>query len=170
MLTKEEETFKARLTELKDFLMTKVPTGKFRFTSWVGLDWKGMTDLSCGASACAFGWATTIKTFQDLGLGLFRTDGGFVTVAMSKEAVVENSSTAAQKAGEELFGLSLQEFNYLFIPREAFDNEDDIDESFLSEELLWQKEKFGRFGCPHSATAKDVAENIEHFIAVKYGE
>ncbi len=178
MLTQEEETFKSRLTELRDLLLT-VPAKQFKFTSWVGLDWGGKPDLSCGTTACGFGWATTIPSLRDLGLGLYRSKGGFVTVAMSQEAVTENASTAAEKAGEEVFGLSPQEFNYLFIPREDYDdfgvfNEEDGDEyvdenSELSDELAWQYETFGRFACSRTASAKELAENITHFIFIKYG-
>ncbi len=175
MLTQEEETFKARLTELRDLLLT-VPAKQFKFTSWVGLDWGGKPDLSCGTTACGFGWATTIPSLRDLGLGLYRSQGGFVTVAMSQVAVTENSSTAAEKAGEEVFGLTLNEFNYLFIPREDFDyhgafgdSDDAFDDSLLTDELAWQYETFGRCACSRHATAKELAENITHFIAVKYG-
>jgi hypothetical protein len=178
MLTQEEEAFKARLAELQDLLSTIKPT-RFKFTSWVGLDWGGLPDLSCGTTACAFGWATTLPSLKALGLALYKTDGGFITPAMSKEAVLENAGAAAEDAAEEVFGLSVQEFNYLFIPREDFDDfgifsNEDYEGEFaepnsLSEELSWQKETFGRFGCPRSATASDVAENIAHFISVKYG-
>lgn len=58
-----------RLLVLADFLET-VPASRFHMDVWVGDDWKGAADLSCGTAACAMGWATTIPEFQQLGLRL----------------------------------------------------------------------------------------------------
>ncbi|MGH7749129.1 MAG: hypothetical protein ACREQ5_30855, partial [Candidatus Dormibacteria bacterium] len=63
-------TGNARLLRLADFLENDVPADRFDFAHWVGKDWAGAPDLSCGTSACALGWATTIPEFQALGLKL----------------------------------------------------------------------------------------------------
>lgn len=60
-------TAKERILFLADFLDT-LPVEKFDYGRWVGEDWQGAADLSCGTKACAAGWATTLQVFQDLGL------------------------------------------------------------------------------------------------------
>ena len=62
----------ARLLRLADFLMTSVPGIRFDYGSWVGSDWKGKPDLSCGTTACALGWGTTMPELRELGLRLFK--------------------------------------------------------------------------------------------------
>lgn len=47
------------LEELADFL-EKLPKGRFDYGRWVGANWRGAADLSCGTTACAFGWAATL--------------------------------------------------------------------------------------------------------------
>lgn len=43
---------------------------RFDYSRWVGQDWKGMQDLSCGTRACSMGFAATMPVFQALGLSL----------------------------------------------------------------------------------------------------
>lgn len=58
-----------RLLKLAEFLETKVPAARFDLAYWVDpKTWKGKADLSCGTSACAMGWATTMPYFKRLGL------------------------------------------------------------------------------------------------------
>lgn len=61
-----------RLLKLAEFLETKVPRKQFDMRNWVGASWKGEKNLSCGTTACAMGWATTIPSFRRLGLRLNR--------------------------------------------------------------------------------------------------
>lgn len=56
-----------RILLLADF-MEKLPGKRFDFRTFVGGDWKGAADLSCGTAACALGWATTMPVFRRLGL------------------------------------------------------------------------------------------------------
>lgn len=56
-----------RLLRLAEFLET-VPKERFDLSSWVGEDWGGKQDLSCGTTACAMGWAATMPEFRELGL------------------------------------------------------------------------------------------------------
>jgi len=58
-----------RLLKLAAFLRTVKPS-RFNYNHWVGDDWKGDPKLSCGTSACALGWATTMPLFRRLGLYL----------------------------------------------------------------------------------------------------
>lgn len=51
-------------------ILKKVPRKRFDMGHWVGSDWEGAPDLSCGTSACAAGWATTDPWFRRRGLWL----------------------------------------------------------------------------------------------------
>lgn len=88
---------------------------RFHYASWVGRDWKGMEDLSCGTTACAAGWATTVPELAELGLYMqkdrVRTDG---TVIGS--VAVRNVSTYSHHALEQFFGLTYTETDHLFYP------------------------------------------------------
>lgn len=69
MNARELDQSDRRLTKLCDLLDTLSPR-VFTYDLWVGEDWKGDPDLSCGTTACAGGWATTIPEFRRLGLKL----------------------------------------------------------------------------------------------------
>ncbi len=56
-----------RLLKLADFLES-LPRNRFCLERWVGRGWEGKPDLSCGTTACALGWATTIPEFRKLGV------------------------------------------------------------------------------------------------------
>lgn len=58
-----------RLLKLAAFLET-VPRERFNYGHWVGENWRGAPDLSCGTTACALGWATVMPEFRRLGLYL----------------------------------------------------------------------------------------------------
>lgn len=58
-----------RILKLADFV-AKIPRRRFDFNTFVGDDWGGAADLSCGTTACALGWATTMPLFKKLGLKL----------------------------------------------------------------------------------------------------
>ena len=58
-----------RLLKLAAFLRT-LPRKRFDYNRWVGRDWGGAPDLSCGTTGCALGWAATMPAFQRLGLRL----------------------------------------------------------------------------------------------------
>lgn len=57
-----------RLLMLAQYLEEEVPEQQFDYNHWVGIDWKGDPDLSCGTKACALGWAATMPMFRELGL------------------------------------------------------------------------------------------------------
>lgn len=102
-----------RLLKLADFLK-KLPVKRFDYTSWVGVDWEGAPDLSCGTTACALGWATTIPEFRRLGLRLKRKSpwGGFPALVASRGG----PTSQAARAVEKIFGLDQSAFRFLFMP------------------------------------------------------
>lgn len=102
------ETGNARLLKLADFLET-LPRKRFDYDTWVGNDWKGAPDLSCGTTACALGWATTMPELRAEGLHLSGTPTyGWVTH--------EPTGATGEDAAMEVFGLDYDEAVYLFCP------------------------------------------------------
>lgn len=101
---------KDRLKRLADFLQI-VPEERFDMQRWVGDDFKGSPDLSCGTSACAVGWATTIPEFREAGLHLdFDPDDELAWIATPVYQGWEGYDAAAQffeiprGQAEHLFG------------------------------------------------------------------
>lgn len=129
-----------RLEILADFL-EKLPPERFDYTRWVGTDWKGMPDLSCGARACALGWATTIPEFRELGLRL-ELLGSTVNVVLPSEdgSLCRNSFTSAAL----VFDIDSVEADYLFAPADDVDYVDHPGED---------------------ASPREVAQLIRDFIA-----
>lgn len=123
-------------------LLRQLPRKRFDFSTWVGTDWAGAKDLSCGTTACALGWATTIPSLQRAGLRLRRHEFGL--------PYVECNSRADDGAAAEIFGISDEDAASLFYPR--FCGPDEIDS-----------------GLPDDATPKQVADHIEKFVEQKFG-
>ncbi len=129
-----QRTGDARLLRLAAFLRT-LPRKRFNYNVWVGHDWRGAADLSCGTTACALGWATTIPSLRRAGLQLVsRGIGqyGYVVLKTKGRRQVYSSMTAAQ----EVFSLNELEASYIFVPSDDGD-----------------------------ATAKQVARKIERFVS-----
>lgn len=88
---------------------------RFDYSRWVGLDWKGMQDLSCGTRACSMGFAATMPVFQALGLSLkmfhdpFDRQYGIITLTTADD-IYEREDAAAQ-----LFGITADQARDLFI-------------------------------------------------------
>lgn len=132
-----------RLLKLAAFLRT-IPRRRFNYNRWVGDDWAGKPDLSCGTEACALGWAATIPAFRKLGLRLdmeqltFYRQGRVVLGTIRKgRRVIEGT-----EAAERVFGLTHQEATYLFVPYTTLENQGES-----------------------QATPKYVARKIERFVA-----
>lgn len=109
------------LETLRDHLRHNVMDSRFDLSTWAGTDdifWEGNPDLSCGTSACAMGWATTIPEFQELGLHL-RKYGGMGRLAYTQGAVTFEHFEAASM----FLGITLSEAEYLFSPEEYPENE-----------------------------------------------
>ncbi len=120
-------------------LLDEIPPERFRYGHWAGQDWKGAADLSCGTTACALGWATTIPEF---GLQLCR-DGSavFVTTKGYVPHETEDDFYLSLLAAETAFGLTHDEARYLFIPGDGYDVRPEGD-----------------------ASAKVVADHIREFV------
>ena len=107
-------THKRRLLMVAD-LLDKLPRKRFDYAVWVGDDWEGKPDLSCGTTACALGWATTIPALRRAGLRLFyRRVGlrGSRDVGMGYLGYLSSES----KAAKAVFGLDREELIFLFTP------------------------------------------------------
>lgn len=141
--------YKNRLLKLADFL-DKLPRSRFNYASWVGKDWKGKKDLSCGTTACALGWATTMPTFRKLGLRMFvdRYDGdGYV-------GILSEEDEGDCYASEKIFGLGINEHLYLFTPA--------ADAPMYLADLPRSP--------GHRATPEQVAKHIRRFVKAMYGD
>jgi hypothetical protein len=146
-----------RLTLLANFLDT-VPKHRFDYETWVGHNWQGKPDLSCGTTGCAIGWAMTMPEFTKLGYGLvarksfYRSDGFDVLFKMPGTVSLES----AWYAGQQLFELNVDEFNYLFTPGSPSDRR-------------WS-ESLSSYSPGMTASAQDVANHIRKFVAYLKGE
>lgn len=106
-----------RLTRLRNFLRDNVKDERFNLATWAGndkIEWGGLRDLSCGTTACAMGWATTIPEFQALGLKLVRQpdtiSGEFYPPTIEFEGETHFHAAA------RFCGISDSEAEYLFNP------------------------------------------------------
>lgn len=147
--------YKRRLLALAD-LLDKLPPKKFDYSQWVGDDWKGRADLSCGTVACAFGHATTMPSLRRLGLRLVKNNYGTTNICLKKGEQLLSEHNAAR----EIFGLNYSEFNYLFLP-EAFSQFDARTEYNLPVGL-------NKKSPSKKASAKAVANHIRYFVKHKY--
>lgn len=100
-----------RLLKLAAFLR-KLPDGRFYYNQWVGSDWQGAQDLSCGTTGCAMGWAATMPEFRRLGLYLEMSDGQGYPALKGKDGEEYTALGAAKK----LFALDYDGARHLFIP------------------------------------------------------
>jgi len=103
---------KRRLLRLA-LLLETLPRKRFDYGHWVGEDWKGDKSLSCGTTACALGWATTVPSFG-LVLRLSGPDsGGYVSLRGSR---LGSKGDEPEEAAMSVFGLTKEEVFYLFYP------------------------------------------------------
>jgi hypothetical protein len=101
--------YNRRLLKLADFL-EKLPRQRFSFHSWVGPEWGGAQDLSCGTTACALGWACTIPAFQRLGARIEQGEDCVYPDLAWKNRV------DTYEVSRGLFGLTFTEHCRLFLP------------------------------------------------------
>lgn len=140
--------YKRRLLKLADFL-EKLPKERFDFSRWVGNNWGGKSNLSCGTSACAIGWASTIPSFRKAGLVLkLNITNASVNYKFVPAMKDDNFPTpdSSFRVGLEIFGLSKYDFDNLFVPGLSCG---------------------GRLA--ENATPKMVANHIKNFVRQKYG-
>lgn len=93
----QARTFKNRLLRLAD--LVEEHEDRFDWSMWVGDDWEGKADLSCGTTACAMGWATTVPSLRREGLHLDKQ--GFPMMRNGEHPRV-------------LFGLTHEEYKAIF--------------------------------------------------------
>lgn len=151
-----EPDYRGRLLRLAEFL-EQLPPERFGFGSWVGSDWKGKPDLSCGTTACALGWATV--ALPECGLELRRRQkGDYAWVVLSSlPRDVETSYHYTAEATRDALGLSADETELLFTPLDYDGDDEDSDALDYTDERL-----------PEDATAQEVAAHIRSFVAKKY--
>lgn len=141
----------SRLETLAAFLEA-LPPGRFDYGHWVGEDWKGKPDLSCGTTACAFGWTTAIPAFREAGLHLaYNEDTDVKAILFSGQILPENdwaANTLTFSNAARFFEVTDDEAIFLFRP---FEQHDDYD---------W-------FSPLSSASASDVAWHIRKFVTTK---
>ena len=151
-MTISSKVYKRRLLKLADFL-DELPKERFDYREWVDNNWNGKLDISCNSKACAFGWASTIKSFRKLGLRLMKTQNfGYGYICLAKE----DGTTYGDEfvAGRVIFGLTEEETSFLFIPNHPYDLDDGNELCSPSDE----------------ATPKQVAKHIRKFVKFKYGK
>jgi hypothetical protein len=128
-----------RLLKLADFLEA-LPRKRFNYDRWVGMDWQGALDLSCGTTACALGWAATMPAFRRAGLILNRDCVG------NEVTLKHDPGTYPAAAAAEVFGLLEREAYFLFYP------------SYPS----WSNGE--RQSPDRNSTPKQVARHIRRFV------
>lgn len=152
---------KKRLLKLAGFLEA-LPPKRFDYNAWVGDDWAGKQDLSCGTTACALGWAATIPAFRKLGLQLFKPESKYDPNFVALKSSVEEGCDAYSGppiASSVVFGLSREEHTHVFIP-EMCEYREHIDC-----EATGRKCRAPNAEKPcELATAKQVAAHIRRFV------
>jgi hypothetical protein len=127
--------------------LEELPPERFNFNVWVGTNWEGDPDLSCGTTACALGWATTIPELREAGLRLTKAICcTIVCIVFGDQMGVHSPNDASISAAKAVFELTNREASFLFVPNvlpSDFDKED-------------------RPGS--EATAKEVAAHIKAFV------
>lgn len=143
-----------RLLKLAEFL-ERLPRKRFNYATWVGDDWEGKPNLSCGTAACALGWATTIPSLRRAGLRLDRGGVfgsiGYVTLARATKATraaVLRGEFPSCAAAAHVFDITEDEATFLFVP--------------LSVPLATREHLPERPGV--KATPKRVARHIRDFV------
>ena len=151
----------ARLRRLAAHLFT-IPGHRFDYAWWVGPDWQGKEDLSCGTTACALGWGTTMPELRELGVRLFKRSPishgfphsssplSFVGLRAREHLFEPGTQIDAWReachVALEVFALDEDETMLLFSPS------DDPDETHKPDE---------------HAHPVDVAKHIENFVAMR---
>ena len=136
-----------RLLALANKLDT-VPRKQFNICKWVGHDWKGKPDLSCGTVACAMGWATTMPLFRKLGL---RLDLAPDPAVWADVVIKTKSGVYVARDGYES-------------ARTLFDIDDDTATSLFSGSEYRRDERTGEVDT-QEVTPKRVAKKIRKVVA-----
>lgn len=150
MEKKPWDIFAQRLHTLTQFLEA-VPPKKFRFSHFIGKEWQGDPELSCGTTACGMGFGVLLFG-KECGVELVRdlVYGAFFPLVVGSSKLLPPGSV--DEAGKVMFDLEEDEVDRLFIPFEHLE----VDEP----------PPYGRLG--PNATAKELAAHIRKFVEEKY--
>lgn len=116
--------------------------GRFYFGSWVGHDWRGAPDLSCGTTACVGGWVTV--WFPELGLELRKartapiTEGGITGIFLVHKSLPADAYASVQTSIDALavaFDILPEDARHLFIPRDYGDLDGDASPQRVAEHI-----------------------------------
>lgn len=133
-----------RLLLLADFL-EKLPRKRFDYSSWVGEGWQGASDLSCGTTACALGWAAVMPEFRRLGLRLVKGERDVLgCMVMNHHVLNKKTGSEGEDAAIEVFGLTWEQSCFVFNPSYSY---------------------FDAMSPDANATPKQVARHIRKFVA-----
>lgn len=102
------EYSKKKLLKLAKFLETKVRAKRFSLDSWADFWFDADdTDMDCGSTACALGWAT--KCFPKQGLKI-----DTVPYSLGSTQCVYYKDCSGFAAGAKFFGISHAQSQFLF--------------------------------------------------------
>ena len=143
---------KQRLLTLATFL-EKLPRKRFDFSHFVGEDWKGAQDLSCGTTACAVGWCPVIPAFKKLGLRIVWIDHepGVKILGQKIDRGIDTAFSISMKTAERLFDLTETESKFLFVPS-------------LYDGIAYRDRRLDDRKPGSKATPKAVARHIRKFV------
>jgi hypothetical protein len=140
--------------------LESLPPERFNYSSWIGKNWEGAQDLSCGTTACALGWAATIPELQEAGLRIVAArdevyDLSYPYVALSTRRQVVPMYEANHEsvvAAMWVFELTEDEVSFLFMPEspQAHEEHEEAEEHCTA--------------LVDTATATEVAAHIRKFI------
>lgn len=157
-----DQIYKDRILLLADFL-EQLPPKRFNFSTWVGYDWGGREDLLCGTTACGLGWATTIPEFRTLGLRLMKFDkpGAAPHPQLVDDPETEPSFAWAStcKATKHVFGLTIDETEYLFTP---MSEEEELDEDNRDPDAQGEDGRLSEWASP-----KRLARHLREFVKAR---
>ena len=133
-------------------LLEALPRERFDYEHWVGPKWEGKKDLSCGTTACALGWATTL--FKKLELRACVDEASMGDRTMYCEVVLAGTDLEDFGAAAKFFNISMSQAEVLFSPSVDFNPDS------------WEYDRNGGCESPNSsATPKQVAKHIQKFVS-----
>jgi hypothetical protein len=118
------------LLRLADDILQKLPNEQFDYFTFVGEDWKGKADLSCNTTACAGGWASTMRPLRRMGLRLVKRyyDGaGSMAIVPTAQNCLTQADIDNRKLDSSfnalayIFDINMGEARYLFSPNSSLD-------------------------------------------------
>ncbi len=142
--------YRRRVFGLADLLETDYTKTRFNYKLWVDRStWEGRSDLTCGTTACALGWATTMPSLRRLGLRL--TPTGAVVLDGGKHYASE-----CEEISRLVFGFTREAAGYAFWPFDVI-----INDSFADA---------GIPKLPGSASPTDVAGMLRKLATHLFGQ